>query len=118
MLLLGVARRSNPGVLIMRRSPFAAAALLLLAAGSASAQIPATVAPLPFTPYVPPVAFSGLAGRAYIKSVIPDIRVLAGASYYNTEADEIVRRMNARRVTYAVPPAEPLPPPIVAEIDP
>src|SRR5436190_926708 len=68
----------------MRRSPFAAAALLLLAAGSASAQFPGSVAPLPFTPYVPPVSCAGRVGRDYINCAIPDIRVLAGASYRYT----------------------------------
>jgi uncharacterized protein (TIGR03000 family) len=102
----------------MRHSPFAAAALLLLAAGFASAQIPATVAPLPFTPYVPPGAAVGLAGRAAVQAVIPDIRVLAGASYYNTEAERIYRRLYGPRMYLVVPAPEPLPAPIVPEIDP
>lgn len=102
----------------MRRSPFAAAALLLLAAGSASAQFSASVAPLPFTPYVPPVAVSGLAGRAYLQAIIPDIRVRAGAAYYNTEAEHVYNRLYGRRMYLYVPPPEPLPAPIVPEVDP
>src|ERR1043165_753312 len=103
----------------MRHSPFAAAALLfLLAASSVCAQIPPTGAPLPFTPCVPPVAANALAGRAAVQAVIPDIRVLAGASYYNTEAERIYRRLYGPRMYLVIPSPEPLPPPIVPEIDP
>ncbi|SRR6266568_7735291 len=102
----------------MRRSPFAAAALLLLAAGSAWAQFPAQVAPLPFTPYVPPVSCTGRVGRDYINCAIPDLRVLAGASFYSTEAERIIRRMYSRQVALVLPVPEPLPPPIVPEVDP
>jgi len=102
----------------MRRFPLAAAALVLLAAAPAGAQIPATVAPLPFTPYVPPVALSGLAGRAYIQALIPDVRVLAGASYYNTEAERIYKMYAFRPISMVVPAEEPLPAPAAPEIDP
>lgn len=101
----------------MRRSPFAAAALLLLGAGSATAQVPATAAPLPFTPYAPPIAASGLAGRAYIQAVIPDTRVLAGASFYNTEAERIYKLYAFRPISLVIP-ALPPPPPPEPEFDP
>jgi uncharacterized protein (TIGR03000 family) len=80
-------------------------AVLLLAGtlGSvASAQFPAipsapavqpTIQPLPFMPYVPPVHCIGKVGRDFINCVIPDWRVLAGASFFNTEFERVYNRL-------------------------
>jgi uncharacterized protein (TIGR03000 family) len=101
----------------MRRVPLAAAAVMLLAAGPVIAQHAGTVQPLPFTPYVPPVHCTGRVGRDYINCVIPDNRVLAGASFYSTAFEPIYNRLYGPRVAVyadlspAPPPPPPAPPP-------
>ncbi|MCX7699297.1 MAG: hypothetical protein N2039_00300 [Gemmataceae bacterium] len=51
------------------------------------------IEPLPFTPYVPPVHCIGKVGRDFINCVIPDWRVLAGASFFNTEFESVYNRL-------------------------
>jgi hypothetical protein len=68
-----------------------------------------TIEPLPFTPYVPPVHCIGKVGRDFINCVIPDWRILAGASFFNTEFERVYDRLYAtvrqesRRVGRSVP---------------
>ncbi len=79
--------------------------VLLFASSSVSsvlAQFPAipsapavqpTIEPLPFTPYVPPIHCIGKVGRDFINCAIPDWRVLAGASFFNTEFERVYNRL-------------------------
>jgi uncharacterized protein (TIGR03000 family) len=71
------------------------------------------VQPIAFKPYVPPVACSGLVGRAYINCAIPDLRELAAASFYNTAFEAIYDHLYgevriAARIDLPVPEPRPV----------
>src|SRR5437763_641109 len=90
-------RRGRPSCGAPLPAPPRRAALALLAAAPVCAQYPAQVQPLPFTPAVPPVGCSGRVGRDYINCAIPDNRVLAGASFFNTDFERVYNQLYGPR---------------------